>query len=56
MTFKHFFLQSFKAADAPRPASRRSVSTKLRNKIWYRLAKLKAAKHRSGLRLSGITR
>ena len=39
MTFKHFFLQSFKAAKAPPPASRRSVSTKLRNKIWNRLAK-----------------
>jgi hypothetical protein len=56
MTFKRFFLQSFKATEAPRPASRRSVSTKLRNKIWDRLAKPKAAKHRSGLRMSGITR
>ena len=53
MTFKHFFLQSFKAAKAPPPASRRFVSTKLRNKIWDRL---KAAKRRSGQRMSGITR
>ena len=48
MTFKHFFLQSFKAAKAPPRASKRFMSAKLRNKIWDRLAKLKAAKRVPG--------
>ena len=51
MTFKEFYLQSSKAAKAPPRASRRSMSAKLRNKILDRIAKLKAAKRRSGLRM-----
>ena len=53
MTFKEFYLRSSKGDKAPPPASRRFMSTKLRNKFWDRL---KAAKRRSGQRMSGITR
>jgi hypothetical protein len=44
MTFKHFFLQSFKATKAPPPTSKRFISAKLRNKIWDRLAKSKVSR------------
>ena len=50
MTFKHFFLQSFKAIKAPPRASKRFMNEKIRNNIRDRLAKSKAS------RVSGITR
>ena len=55
MTFKHFFLQSFKATKAPPRASKRSISAKLRSKILDRI-KLKRHQVSSGIRMSGPTR
>jgi len=48
MTFKHFFLQSFKAAKAPPPASKRFLSAKLRRKLLDRIGTLNAAKRVPG--------
>ena len=50
MTFKHFFLQSFKTTKAPPRASKRFMNEKIRNKIRDRLAKSKVS------RVTGITR
>ena len=48
MTFKEFYLQGSKGAKAP-PREPRSFKTpKRRNAILERIAKLKAAKGRSG--------
>ena len=48
MTFKHFFLQSFKANKALPPALSRLKSTEPWHKILDRLEKLKAAKRVPG--------
>ena len=56
MSFKHFFLQSFKAAaDAPPPAPKRFMTAMLRRKILDRIETLKSAKRVSVPRASGIT-
>ena len=50
MTFKHFFLQSFKATKAPPRASKRFMNEKIRNKI------LRSAREVKVSRVTGITR
>ena len=48
MTFKEFYLQGSKDNKAPPRATRSSKTPKRRNAILDRIAKLKAAKGRSG--------